>query len=615
MDTKNKVQYRAALVERSAIDTENKLITLSFSSETPVERVNWQGEYNEVLSHDTSAVDLSFLGSGNAPLLWAHDQTQVIGVVENCAVVDRRGKAVCRFGNSVKAQEVFADIVDGILSNVSVGYVVDETMDAAPIDDEPTVVATKWTPLEISIVSVPADTSVGIGRSKQELNNNNENMEEVKMTTEIKTTNVETSFNVEEVRASARKDELARVQGINTLAARFGLTEKANEFIGSGSSVDAFRNFVLEQVEQRSKDASIQAVGNIGLTETEKKNYSLVRAINAMLTKDWTHAGYERELSQEASMRSGKTTSGLLIPHEVLAVRAAQQAGATGLGKELVANNLLAGEFIDPLYNKTVASQLGVQFMNGLIGNVDIPKGTSGQTYWLSTETTDITASEYGTSLIAMSPKTVGGLFTLTRRAIQQTTPAIENLVRNDLMKMLAVAVDKAVINGSGTNGEPLGIMNTSGVGALALGTNGGSLTWANILAFISMVEAANLDGKAWLTNPQVVGKLRATQRVSGTDSRMIMEEVAALAGYGVTTTNSVPSTLTKGTGTKLSAMMFGDFSQTIVGGWGALEISATDSDGALFRSGQIAIRGFMDIDVAVRNPEGIVVCRDIITA
>ena len=135
---------------------------MSISSETAVER----SFGNEVLEHSKEAIDLSFLASGRANLLLDHDPKQVVGVIEDVYLDEdtRRLRAKVRFGRSELASSVYADVKDGIRSNISVGYQIERL----ERKDDKTYVARKWKPLEASIVSIPADMSeIGIGRSAQ----------------------------------------------------------------------------------------------------------------------------------------------------------------------------------------------------------------------------------------------------------------------------------------------------------------------------------------------------------------------------------------------------------------------------------------------------------------
>ena len=162
--------HRAFLVKRETVDAAARTVELAFASETPYERY-WG---IEVLDCSPGAVRLDRLTSGG-PLLCDHDTTDQVGVIESVHIgADRVCRAVVRFGKSVRASEVFQDVVDGIRQNVSVGYQIHAAVVVGAADNEDgeiemeetaTYRITDWTPYEVSIVSCPADSSVGIGRS------------------------------------------------------------------------------------------------------------------------------------------------------------------------------------------------------------------------------------------------------------------------------------------------------------------------------------------------------------------------------------------------------------------------------------------------------------------
>ena len=144
---------------------------------------------------------------------------------------------------------------------------------------------------------------------------------------------------------------------------------------------------------------------------------------------------------------------------------------------------------------------------------------------------------------IAMSPKAVASYMDLSRKLILQASPDAETIFRNDMVQQVASAIDTVGINGGGSN-EPTGILQTSGIGSVAIGTNGDAPTWASVVNNIKEVAIDNALGGslAFLTNPQVVGKIRQTVRVGSTDSRFIMDERDTMMGYRVAQTSNVPS-------------------------------------------------------------------------
>ena len=162
-DVSEEKKFRHARIDVRQIERDDRRVRLAFSSEAPVER-----DFGfEVLSHNEGAIELDWLRSGTAPLLLDHDPRKQIGVIEGVQVgADKVARANVRFGKSNSASEIFDDIQDGIRSNVSVGYRINELQKREKLEGDnglDTYVAEKWTPLELSIVSIPADQSVGVG--------------------------------------------------------------------------------------------------------------------------------------------------------------------------------------------------------------------------------------------------------------------------------------------------------------------------------------------------------------------------------------------------------------------------------------------------------------------
>ncbi len=155
-----KNSQRSVAVE--SVDADDNTVELSFSSESPVVR----SFGDEVLSHEPGAMREERI-TASAPLLVNHDRNDQIGVIERVEVSAGQGRAVVRFSRSPRAQEFLQDVRDGIRRNVSVSYDIHATRVEPRAGQRDLVTVTDWSPQEISIVSVPADFSVGVGRSQE----------------------------------------------------------------------------------------------------------------------------------------------------------------------------------------------------------------------------------------------------------------------------------------------------------------------------------------------------------------------------------------------------------------------------------------------------------------
>ena len=610
--------YRVFGFNKKEISEDKRTVNLAFSSEEPYDR----SFGTEILSHNPQDVDFSFIASGKAPLLLNHDLEKQIGVIEEAKIsdADKVGRAVVRFGRSKLADEVFRDVIDGIRSNVSVGYEImkmDKIMDDDEDEDKPTY-RVNWKPLEASIVSIPADTTVGVGRSRYD---NSTDQDSHKETIEIITREntmekqkenpkVETSqVNVEEQIAKARKDETARIKEISSLGGKHNCKDLADKAINDGTNLAQFRGVVLNKLGEAKP---LDKKDEVGLSNKENRDYSIVKAIKAMTTGNWSGAELEKEASDEISRKTGKTPRGIYIPSDLRWKRDLIQ-GVAGDGGNLVATNLLAGSFIEALRANMVVKQAGALFLSGLVGEVAIPaQNAVNSASWVA-ENAAVTEVNTTYRQVTMAPKTLGTFTDISRHLMHQSTPAIETIVRNDIIKTLSNEVDKKAIQGDGTSNTPTGILSTSGIGAVAIGTNGGAGTWAKVVETWKEVatDNANVGALAWVTSPLQISRFMAAAKVATTDSVMIMNDQNKLMGFNVFSTTNSPDNLTKGTASgTCSALTFGNFNDLIVGEWGSLDISVDPYTNAA--KGGTRIIGLYDVDVAVRHAESFAAIKDI---
>jgi HK97 family phage major capsid protein len=598
--------FRVATFERASMLAGDRRVTLAFSSEAPVDRVFGV----EVLDHGDGAINNSFIGSGRAPLLVDHDMTDQVGVVEQISLgADRVARAVVRFGRSARAEEIYQDVQDGIRANVSVGYVIDEMVLDGERDGREVYRATRWTPLEISIVSIPADASVGVGRAldAQTITTIIPPKESQKMDSQIPAGD------------AGMKAERERAAAILELGSRHSQREFAEQAIRDGASVEQFRGALLDKVSSKPL-----ATADIGLTTQEAKEFSFARAIHALSNptdaRAQRAAAFEFEASQAAAAKEGRNSRGLTVPTDVLFAKRDILTGTgtgTAKGGNLVATDLLAGSFIDVLRAKMVTAQLGATYLTGLQGNVAIPKKTAASTVaWVAenaapSESTNNPAF----SQVTLSPKTLAGFVDFSRRLMLQSSLDIESLIRNDLATSIAVAMDNAAISGSGTN-RPTGILNTSGIGSVTLATNGAAPTWQMVVDLVREVEIDNVDASsaAFLTNAQVKSRLARTPRqTSGIEGNFILQPpFSDLYGYPLSVSQQVPSNLTKGTGTNLSALIFGVWSDLVIGQWSGIDLMVDPYTGS--SAATVRVTAFHDCDFAVRYPESFAECNEIIT-
>lgn len=586
---------RTFTVNREAINEEARTVELAFSSETPVSR--WFG--NEVLDHDQKSVRLGRLRDGAAVLV-GHNTADQVGVVEDVSIgMDRRGRVLARFGKSERASEIFNDIKDGIRRHVSVGYRIFEAfVEKRGEDGEPDVVrVTDWEPFEVSIVPVPADPSVGVGRSAEQIIKNDFIIRGATMPGQTKPEETNTpeqerslkensgsTVTVESNARDARNQERTRIREIEAAGAKFNQTELARKYVDEERSVEEFREALLRTIPE-SKG---QPVTSLDLSTNERKQYSLMKAIRAHVKNDWKDAGFELECSREIAERLKRDPNGFFVPFDIQ--NRANGTGTLASGGALVGTDHLASEFIDVLRPQTVIGRLGATYISGLVGDVDIPRlDAEGNFYWLA-EDGDVSDDDFVFGNVPMSPKTVAGGVPMTRRLLKQSSPSVEALVLNSLVRGSAVAIDKAALQGTGSD-QPTGIYGTSGVNVQTVANANGVPTHAELVGFETQVDTDDaLEGTlAYVSTAAIRGALKTTPKDAG--SGIMLLENGEANDYQFLRSNNLSAGRT----------IFGNFEDVIVGMWGVLDIEPDKA--AKAAAGGLIIRVFQDVDVAVRRP------------
>lgn len=380
------------------------------------------------------------------------------------------------------------------------------------------------------------------------------------------------------------------------------------------------RAALVEEAERRMTGATVTGSGDNRL-DAAMGEFSLRRAILSQIPDMRGHidCGREIELSGELARRSGRSFQGMAVPLSVFHERTEQRVITTALpgggpGSNIIATNLLDGQFIDRLRNAMRVKQLGATVLNGLVGNIDIPRLKGSATSGWVAENAAISASDAQVDKVSLTPKHVGAITEYSRNMLMQSTPDIENLIAGDFAKILAEAVDLAAIQGGGAN-QPTGILGTAGIGSVAIGTNGGPITWASIIDLIATVDTANAAGTAFLTNSKVVKSGRKIQKITSTDSKMIIDSPNEVAGYPLAVTNLVPSTLTKGTSSGVcSALIFGNWADLLLGYWSEFDLLVNPYESTAYSKGNVQVRGMITMSVNVRHPESFGAIQDLTT-
>lgn len=635
-------------------------LSMSFASEVPYER--WWGI--EILDCSPSSVRLDRMNDGG-PLLYNHDWDDLRG--------HHKPGSVKADGQSVRGEVIVSHAADngrtialiagGHLAKTSTSYeihkVIEQTvgkdgrsigaareidgrqfdailkrceqtsrgdlqafrreLDKAsgpferPTDEPVTYRVVDWEILENSLVTVPADASVGIGRSAEHHNRHTpppepqqqenhpmppEQTEQEKAAAAAATRAAEAQRLEQIERAAldkARGEAKTRIEAIDALAKQFeswNVRAMADQAIRQGTASEDFARQLTEHVAKRGK----QWDPAIGMSQGEAQRFSIVRAIGAMMSGNWSRAGFEREASEafaakaQAAGIQRQAENSFFLPMEVQ--QRDMTVGTAGAGGNMVETVLRPQDFIDLLRNATLVKALGARTLSGLVGNADITKQTGAATgYWLSTEATAITESQQTIGLLQLRPKVLGAYTEVSRLLLQQSTPDADQFIMEDLAKVLGVALDVAAINVGGS-GAPVGILGTGSIGAFT----GTSLAVAALLDAQVDVAGANAltSSCAYLTTPTVASLLAQRPRMTGgVDTPLWQGNIldGQVLGFMAKTTNQMPA----------ATAIFGDFSQVIFAEWSALEIAANPF--ANFPAGITGIRAFLTADVGIRIP------------
>lgn len=640
-------QLRVLNFDRASMNESDRTIELSYSSETR-DVVRWFGI--EVLGHGPDECRLQRINSAG-PLLMDHNTRDQIGVVEKAWIDEpkRQGRALVRFGKSARAQEIWQDVLDGIRANVSFAYDVHRfILEEEGKNGQPDVMrAVDWEPLEVSIVSVPADISVGLGRSMvyeeprevavYSLEQPNQRSKPMKRCAacghdhdgDICTrcqgrglspaAPLSPAVNADQERG-AERSRIREIQAVGQAFATVpGVDDMCRQFVDNGGSVEAFQSAVLEKM--RAKPTPLAAPVDVALNSRENQEYSVRNAI--LLACGERSGGIEADIHAEIERKLGRSSNGIFVPLSLGSKRAATTAATatSAAGGALVQTSVMP--LIEVLRNKMMTRALGARVLSGLVGNLSFPKQiASAALSWVAENPgSNVSESDLANFLgtIAMGPKSASATTSVSRQLLAQASEDVEMLIRDDLAAINALGLDLAAINGSGASNQPRGILNTSGIGSVVGGTNGAAPTWSHIVGLETevAVDNADLGSLAYLVNAATRGKLKVTEKAANTAQFIWGNGTGGfgeLNGYRAAASNQVPGNLTKGTASGIcSAAIFGNWSDLMIGEWGVIEIIADPY--ALKKQGLIELTSFMLADVAVRRAESFAAMKDILTA
>jgi HK97 family phage major capsid protein len=310
-------------------------------------------------------------------------------------------------------------------------------------------------------------------------------------------------------------------------------------------------------------------------------------------------AGRELEISAELARLEQRSTDGILAPYSIFERRATitTTAPAGGPGSNLIGTDHLGGQYIDLLREANPFAGLGVRTISGLVGNAEIPKAKTSTVVGWTGENTAFPDTDAAFDKVTLSPKHVGALTSYSRNMLLQSSPDIESILRSDLAQVLGLEVARATINGTGTNAQPLGILNQTGIQEITLPVDStpDPIPIQFVPALANALFTANVRNVAFLANSGF--KLTVDNLL--TADGLPIGAATFFRNYPHVWTSLVPAD---------RIMIAGDFSDVIQGTWSSVEILINPYMESAYTKGNVALRIVLTMDVAVRHPESFAV-------
>jgi HK97 family phage major capsid protein len=596
----------------AAEGADENLVPISFSSSNPVKRMSWGGMWwYEVLNHSGDSVKTDRLTQGLAVLV-NHDANQRAGILQDGVIDDKTGRGNIRFNTTQFGKDVATEVREGTLPYISVGYIVhneSRVADIDPADDEDddylgTYEADSWEPCEVSLVAIPADVSVGVGRDLSTIPQYPVRFAGIpaippalptrsKETTMPEIVPAVPAVVVVADHTETLKNERERVTGIALLQRQFPevLTrELAEKAIGEGHTRDAVAALVLEK--KREKEATLNAGGQVQLNEKERSSYDFMRAVRSVSNSagggDTGEASFERDISQTIAKKLGRDTGGLFIPTTEPIFRQTREeqmrsralvTSSSAAGGATVATELVS--FLDFLRPALRLTALGAEFMGGCSSNFALPKMTGDVGFnWVGENPGADNADVDPTfGQVPFSPLGATSSTSWSRQLLIQSSIDVEAKVRNALLTRAAIGIETAALAGTGGT-QPTGILTTTGVNLKVMGANGAMPTKQTYIDLLtaSFVANAALGAQKYLVTPEIAGYLAGVPELGNTIALPTFTYGAdgqgRINGHDAYWSNLLPKTGTKGTSAGVChAAIGGSFGVLTIAEWGAMEI------------------------------------------
>lgn len=550
----------------------------------------------EVIDHSNpDAFNRERIDNGGVSLNLDHDTSKVVG--KTLDVWQEDGKTIGRFYVSKTAEDAWTQVKEG-LRKLSLGYTVDRAIKVGADENGIPILRVYVTTTHVALVGEPADPNCQI--IEQSIRSLDTEGKEIEIEDEVVST--DTTKAVEETRSLEVKDnasiqviasaplanqELQVKEAIRSIGEKYGATAEAEEFIASGKSAEEF----LIQLTNNKRGNNNMSPDK--LEGTELQRFSLGKAVLAVGTRDLSKATYEIGISRELGAKQDE----LIVPFESIYQRDFTAADATHAGN-LIATDLRTDMFSPLAVDNPATVNLGTKVISGINSNISWPKQVTKPVAKMKSETGDAEFSNSTYELQGVNPHAIRIATRWTNRIANMSAMAIQQMAQSDLRQAMNEKIDQQCMYGTGTGDDVKGLFSHTGINLIPLGADGALLDYDDIVALETAIETNNYHGSKYLFNSKVRGFLKTLRIDPGSGIRALAND-GLLNGYSHVISNVIKSDLSKGTGTNLSPVLFGDWSQTALFIYGSglrLQLNPYSDD----LQGMIRVVAEMDIDYAI---------------
>lgn len=549
------------------------LLTFSIASDTPVWRHSDKyGDFEEVLVISEEAINWERLRSGSMAFLQDHKADKQVGVCRNSYIKDGKLYVEVEFSSAPYAQQLVKDIKNGIKTNTSVGYTVDEA-EMRPTNGRNVKYVTKWTPYEGSLVSIPADVEVGFNRSMETPQEEKPAAEERAANTIEE--NVEMTKDNEEVKNEVKNDS----DEIRALGELCDQTELANEFIENKRSLDEFKAEILTRKSSKKEK-----------TMEIKQKFSLKKAIlnkaNAISDED---AAYERAIIAENAKKFNERGADIVLSNKEI----------RDMFDGITDAPLNQAEYRPELYANVLPkpnaiAEAGVRTVGVNGRSISFAIATSGMTASYGGLNTAVTSAAMAFELKEMKPHKLGAYTQVSYESLLQDAPEVEGIIMTDIIRALDECADRAFFQGLSGNQEPQGLLNTANINSVTLP----ALSATSIDDALKFEKAIRDSGDystdlKWFMSPDMYYGWKAQPKKSTAVNEFLIDDDNKCIGYPAFCTPALPS----------GYVVLGNFNEALLTTFDGMTIKLVEDFGLASKQA-VAIIAHQANDFCFRRPK-----------